>query len=90
MKRYDFLISYDIADPKRLRKIARQIERKAMRIQYSVYVLFDATKEELSQLLEEILKIANEEQDDIRVYKISHYGIKMGSAIDLAKPYDFF
>lgn len=90
MKRYDFLISYDIADPKRLRKIAKHIERKALRIQYSVYVLYDATKEELSRLLEEILKIANEEQDDIRVYKISHYGIKMGSAVDLQNPYDFF
>lgn len=90
MKRYDFVISYDISDPKRLRKIARKIERKALRIQYSVYVLFDATKEELSALLDSVLKLCDEEQDDIRVYKISHYGIKMGAAVDLASPYDFF
>lgn len=90
MKRYDFLISYDISDPRRLRKIAREIEKKALRIQFSVYVLFDATKEELSTLLERITKICNENEDDIRVYKISHYGVKMGCAIDLNNPYDFF
>jgi CRISPR-associated protein Cas2 len=90
MRVYDFVISYDISDPKRLRKIAKKLERKAMRIQYSVYLLFDATQEEVTLLLEELTGIFNEERDDIRVYRIKDYGIHMGSATDLSKPYDFF
>ncbi len=90
MRRYDFVISYDISDPRRLRKIAKKIERKAMRIQYSVYVLFDATQEEVVALLESLSAIYHDEEDDIRVYRIRDYGIHMGAAIDLSKPYDFF
>ncbi len=90
MKRYDFVVCYDISDPKRLKKIAKAVERRALRIQYSIYVLFDATQQELNILLENITKIYNQEQDDIRVYKIKQKGIHMGSAIDLENPYDFF
>ncbi len=53
-------------------------------------ILFDATQQELNILLESITKIYNQEQDDIRVYKIKQKGIHMGSAIDLENPYDFF
>ena len=90
MRKYDFLLTYDIADPKRLRKIARRVERRAMRLQYSVYVLFDTTPHEVTKLLDEILKLIHEEQDDIRVYKIKHKGIHMRAARDLEHPYDFF
>lgn len=90
MKRYDFVVCYDISDPKRLKKIAKAVEKRALRIQYSIYVLFDATQQELNILLENITKIYNQEQDDIRVYKIKQKGIHMGSAIDLENPYDFF
>jgi CRISPR-associated protein Cas2 len=90
MKRYNFILSYDIADPKRLRKIAKIMEKKAMRIQFSIYILYDTTQAEIAALLEEIGSIYNQEHDDIRIYRISGYGISMGSAIDLEKPFDFF
>ena len=35
-----FLVAYDIADPKRLRRVARLLERYALRCQKSVF-LFD-------------------------------------------------
>ena len=89
MKKYDFILSYDIADPKRLRKIAKKVERKALRLQYSVYVLFETTQQEVSILLDEITKLYDPEQDDIRLYKIKHKGIHMRAAIDLEHPYDF-
>jgi len=87
MNRYDFLISYDIADNKRLSKIARVLEKEAIRIQYSLFFYKDATKEELNSLLQKILKIYNEEEDDIRVYKIKNYGLHFGAAIDLENPF---
>lgn len=87
MKQYDFLISYDIADQKRLAKIARVLEKEAIRIQYSLFFYKDATKEELHRLLKKILKIYNEQEDDIRVYKIKNYGLHFGTAIDLKNPF---
>jgi len=87
MNRYDFLISYDIADNKRLSKIARVLEKEAIRIQYSLFLYKDATKEELNSLLQKILKLYNENEDDIRVYRIKNYGLHFGAAIDLKNPF---
>lgn len=89
MKRYDFIISYDIANIKRLRKIAKLLEKEAIRIQFSIFLLPNSTKDELQTLLDNILKIYNENEDDIRVYNIKNSGIKLASAINLEQPYNF-
>jgi len=86
MKRYNFLISYDIANNKRLPKIAKILEKEAIRIQYSLFFYKDVTKIELQSLLEKILEIYNEEEDDIRVYHIKNFGLHFGAAIDLKNP----
>ena len=44
MKTYNFVISYDISDDKRLRKAAKILEKEAMRFQYSVYINRFSTK----------------------------------------------
>jgi CRISPR-associated protein Cas2 len=88
MKRYDFIITYDIADTKRLKKIAKLIEKNAMRIQYSVYIYFDATQQEVTKLLVEVCKLYHAEYDDIRVYKIKNRGLHFGAAVDLDNPFD--
>ncbi len=90
MRRYDFIISYDIADPKRLGKIGRLMEKHAIRVQYSVYLYNDATREEVLGLVARVERIYDPEKDDIRVYKIRHHGIHLGAAVDLKNPYDFF
>ena len=87
MHKYDFLISYDITDKKRLSKIARVLEKEAIRIQYSLFFYKNANKIELNSLLEKILKIYNEEEDDIRVYRIKKYGLHFGAAINLNNPF---
>ena len=89
MKRYNFIISYDISNEKRLKKIAKVLEKKAIRIQYSIFYLPKATKEELHIILDELLKLYNEKEDDIRVYNIKNSGIKLGSGVDLEQPYNF-
>lgn len=87
MHKYNFLIAYDIADPKRLRKIAKIVERRAMRIQYSLYLLDDATQEEALSIIDAISDIFHKEQDDIRIYRIKKAGIRMGCAVDIDNPY---
>ena len=89
MKTHDFIIAYDIADPKRLRKIAKILEKKVLRIQYSIYILYDATEQEAINLVRSLDKIYNEKEDDIRIYKIKNYGLHFGSALDLNNPLIF-
>ncbi len=89
MRRYDFIIAYDIADAKRLKKIAKLIEKDALRIQYSIYFYHDSTQEEVTKLLEKVSKIYDEKKDDIRVYKIKNRGLHLGCAIDLDNPFEF-
>ncbi len=89
MRRYDFIIAYDIADVKRLKKIAKLIEKDALRIQYSIYFYHDSTQEEVTKLVEKVCRIYDEKRDDIRVYKIKNRGLHLGCAIDLDNPFEF-
>ena len=85
----NFILSYDIADEKRLRKIAKLVEKQAFRIQKSIYFLEDFSQDELTALLDEISKILHDKQDDLRVYTIKQNGIHLGDAINLDEPYLF-
>ena len=49
-----YLIGYDIADPKRLQRIYRRMTNYATPIQYSVFIL-DGTEKLLKQCLAEIM-----------------------------------
>jgi len=89
MRTHDFIIAYDIADPKRLRKIAKILEKKALRIQYSIYILYDVTEQEAISLVQSLEKIYSQSEDDIRIYKIKNYGLHFGSALDLENPLIF-
>ncbi|MFM9966004.1 MAG: CRISPR-associated endonuclease Cas2 [Planctomycetaceae bacterium] len=48
-----FLVAYDICHPKRLRKVARCLERHGLRTQKSVF-LADITEHELHSLFQEL------------------------------------
>ena len=89
MKCYNFIISYDIANDKRLRKIAKLLEKEAIRVQFSIFYLPNTTKKELQRLLDRLLQLYNENEDDIRVYNIKNSGIKLAAATDLEHPYNF-
>ena len=64
-----FLIAYDIKDDKRLRKIAKYTESKALRIQLSLYLLENIKKKEFIDLIHKLKNMIDEE-DDLRIYKI--------------------
>ena len=87
MKRFSFLICYDIADKKRLRGIARALEKCAIRIQKSIFYGMDMSKKELSTLVLELEEILNEKEDDIRIYKVDkHTSLHLKSGVDLMQP----
>ncbi|MBO6134766.1 MAG: CRISPR-associated endonuclease Cas2 [Lachnospiraceae bacterium] len=83
------LISYDVAmsdgGSKRLRKVAKECENHAQRVQNSV---FEANVDYSSflKLKERLIKIIDEKQDSLRFYylgnnwerKIEHIGVREG------------
>lgn len=62
-----WLVSYDITDPKRLRRIGRGCRQLGLRLQRSVIMTDDA---ELLQKLQELLQaLVDPDEDDVRCYR---------------------
>ena len=65
-----WLICYDIADPRRLGRVARYLEKQGIRLQYSVFLVkadqsgIDAIRTDLSELIDS-------NHDDIRFYPLA-------------------
>jgi CRISPR-associated protein Cas2 len=68
-KKYNWLLCYDISDPKRLGRIHRYVTRVAIPLQYSVFQL-QASHQQLDSIIEELRVIMNEKEDDIRIYPL--------------------
>lgn len=64
-----YLIGYDIADPKRLQRIHRRMTNYATPIQYSVFIL-NGSEKLLKQCLAEVMLIFHKKEDDLRVYPL--------------------
>lgn len=63
------LLSYDISDSKRRRRVASLLEGNARRVQYSVFETF-MTESEVSRLISKTLPfITTEEGDSLLVYR---------------------
>ncbi len=64
MSRLRYLVSYDISDPKRLRKVARTLEGFGVRLQYSV---FECPLDDLrlAKLKAELQDSLNHEEDQV-------------------------
>lgn len=64
-----FVISYDIADPKRLRKVAKTMEDFGARVQYSVFEchIDPADVDRLTRRLRTIIKM---QEDSVRFYAL--------------------
>lgn len=64
-----YLVCYDIADPKRLGRVHRRVVKHAMFIQLSVYYL-QGDRKVLESLLSELRDVIDERCDDVRIYTI--------------------
>lgn len=64
MSRTRYLVSYDVCDPKRLRRVARVLEGFGTRLQYSVFECpLDGMR--LAELKSEIQPILNHGEDQV-------------------------
>ena len=75
-----YFISYDIANPKRLVKVAKTLENFGLRVQFSFFEC-EMENEQLSKLKLSLLDIINLKEDSIRIYPICEDCLKNTSSI---------
>jgi len=66
-----WLICYDIADPRRLGRVARYLEKHGIRLQYSVFVV-KAAQADIDNISSHLAKIIDPRYDDIRFYPLAN------------------
>ena len=65
----EYLIAYDIGHPQRLRRVARLLERRAVRCQYSVF-LFRGTAADIARLMDELAALIRPAEDVIQAWPV--------------------
>ncbi|MFY9180145.1 MAG: CRISPR-associated endonuclease Cas2 [Venatoribacter sp.] len=62
-----YIISYDIANPKRLAKVHKYVSKIALRLQLSVYYI-ECSQSELNFIIDGLEERIHPKEDDIRFY----------------------
>jgi len=81
-----YMIVYDIADEKRLRKVHRVMKSNGLPVQRSVF-FYSGHQKAVNQLLDKIAAVMSKEDDDLRAYPVRHprnVWATQGSVLDQA------
>jgi len=88
MKKFNFLICYDISDVKRLRKVAKLLEQNSIRIQKSIFYVTFISKDDLIKVIDKLKELIDKKDDDVRIYKVDKYSsLHLKSAVNLKQPH---
>jgi CRISPR-associated endonuclease Cas2 len=69
-RRRTWLVGYDIASPRRLRRVAKLLERHAVRVQYSLFAA-SWTDAEFDAVWRQLAGIINARCDDVRAWPLA-------------------
>jgi CRISPR/Cas system-associated endoribonuclease Cas2 len=64
-----WLVGYDIASPRRLRRVHRYLKKRAFPVQYSLFLL-RGTLADLDRLLHDLAPLIHPRRDDVRAWLI--------------------
>ena len=64
-----WLVAYDIRQPRRLRRVHRQLRKEGVPAQYSAFTV-EADDEQIERLLERLRALIDEREDDLRAYHL--------------------
>lgn len=65
----NYLVCYDISDPRRLSRVFKLMKGKGIHLQYSVFHC-SLTWQKLIELKEKLRRIIDENKDDVRIYPL--------------------
>ena len=68
------ILCYDIADPKRLKKVHQVIAETGIALQYSVFYL-PLNARQLQPIIERLESIIDLKEDDVRIYPIHQFDL---------------
>ena len=83
-----YFFSYDIADAKRLSRVAKKLENFGLRVQKSFFQC-EMSKEKMRELREAILKTIDKKYDSFFVYAICDDCVKKVQSIGNGKIFEF-
>lgn len=77
-----WLVTYDIADPKRLGRLFKFLKKQGVPVQYSVF-LVEASAAKMGTLIVQIAKMVDADADDVRAYRLPEntWKVTLGSNI---------
>ncbi len=64
-----FLVCYDISDPKRLQRIHRALKKEGFPIQYSVFSVV-MSQAKISLFMQRLALLMDQHEDDLRCYRL--------------------
>ncbi len=68
-----YLVGYDVASPRRLKKVHRQLKKRGLAVQKSLFFVH-ARKREMEKLLDDLALLIQPREDDLRTYPITRPG----------------
>ena len=71
----EYIVCYDISDARRLGRLFRFLKKRAVALQYSVF-LFVGDDRQLDRLLEGAAKLIDPKADDLRAYPLPARALK--------------
>jgi CRISPR-associated protein Cas2 len=71
-----WLVTYDIANPKRLMRLFKFLKKQGVPVQYSVF-LVDASAAKMGSLVVQMAKMIDADADDVRAYRLPEKGWKV-------------
>lgn len=77
-----WLVTYDIADPKRLTRLFKFLKKQGVPVQYSIF-LVETSAIKMSGLIVQIEKIIDLDADDVRAYRLPEnaWKVTLGASI---------
>lgn len=77
-----WLVTYDIADPRRLNRIFRYLKRQGVPVQYSVF-LVEASAVKITDIMRYMTAIIHPQVDDVRAYRLPSklWQVSLGKSI---------
>lgn len=77
-----YLVTYDIAHPRRLARVFRSLKKEGVPLQYSVF-LVETSAVKMGQIMGRLAKLIDVNEDDVRAYRLPDNGwhISMGASI---------
>jgi CRISPR-associated protein Cas2 len=68
-----WLVTYDIADPRRLARVFKRLKKEGVPVQYSVFAV-DASAQKMGILMAALTALIDSKADDVRAYRLPDNG----------------